>query len=207
MPADPKPEKQSKTTPKPRGPVNYLAFAEYEPGAWALVAYDRESSSVYALRKELRQELSDAQAEGGRPVSVGTKLVIIPTAQAHIIEAAQRVEVKETYQTVKLKDVAVLSSLFQERVPLSPEAEVAARMGAGEPPELEPEAEQAAGAAHAAALAAEAGARQGQALPLDPDDDEDHGNPDIDPATGLSRRPASEARPEDEGRTVFPVDE
>lgn len=198
---------------KPRGPVSYIAFAEIRPGWWALVAAGRESSSVYALRRELREELSAAQAEAGEQVTDAHTLVILPLDQAHVVEAAQTITVKETFTKTSLKPAPPLSSLITGPKQLGPEAAIAERMGAGAPaPEgagpgdLSPEDAERADAAAQAALAAAADARAAQVPPVDPEDDEEASNPDIDPATGLSRRPASEARPEDEGRTVFPVD-
>lgn len=202
---------------KKRGPVKYLAFAEIKPDVWALVANNREASSVYTLRKELRAEVSAAQAESGQAVDPGVTLVIIPLDQAHIVEAAQQITVEEKFTKTELREPAPLGELLAP-VQLDPEAAVAARMSGGLVPdgaiavgpdipveEASPGA-QAADRAARAALQAEAGARASQVLPVDPDDDEDRGNPDIDSATGLSKRPASEARPEDEGRTIFPAD-
>jgi hypothetical protein len=219
------PKKEATTEQKKRGPVKYLAFAEIKPDVWALVANNREASSVYALRKELRAEVSAAQADSGVAVDTGVMLVIIPLDQAHIVEAAQQITVEETFTKTELREPAPLGDLLAP-VQLDPEAAVAARMGAGPVPEgavttfpaavvsgeqaaemLAPFSGGPGAEAAQAALSAEAAARATQVMPVDPDDDEaDRGNPDIDPATGLSRRPASEARPEDEGRTVFPID-
>lgn len=218
-------KKQEKADKKPRGPVRYIAFAEIRHDVWALVANGREASSVYTLRRELREEIAAAQADAGAPMP-GIPLVIIPLDQAHIVEAEQQITVKETFTKKQLREPAPLGSLLAPQQ-LDPEAEVAARMGSEPAPpeaiapgpdraatpaeaardralaeagEIEPGAE-----AAQAALVAEAAARTAAVLPPDPDD-EDVRNPDTDPATGLSRRSAAEARPEDEGRTVFPID-
>jgi hypothetical protein len=47
-------------------------------------------------------------------------------------------------------------------------------------------------------------AAEREAEPMDPDDDEGP-QPDVDPATGLSRKDPSVVNPEDEGTTVFPI--
>lgn len=203
-------KKEATSEAKKRGPVKYLAFAEIRPDVWALVANNREASSVYTLRKELRAEVSAAQAESGATVDPGVMLVIIPLDQAHIVEAAQQITVEEKFTKTELREPAPLGELLAP-VQLDPEAAVAARMSGGLVPdgaiaEGPPAFEGPGAEAAQAALAAEAGARASQVLPVDPDDDEERGNPDIDSATGLSKRPASEARPEDEGRTIFPPD-
>lgn len=203
------------TAAKPRGPVNYLAFAELAPGWWALVAADREASSVHQLRKELRVEIGEAQEDAGVDVTDATRMVIIPADRAYVVEAVREVTVRETFHKVQLDDAAVqpLTSMVTGPAPSAgSEADVSARMAAGPaPPDAPPQAAAAVAepepgaAAAAAALAAEAGARAAQVPPGDPDDEDDL-SPDTDPRTGTSRRTAAQATPADEGRTVFPID-
>lgn len=205
--ADPKPTKAdaAKADPKPRGPVKYLAMAELSPGRWAIMGEPgREASSVYTLRKELRAELDAAAEATGAPTGDVNDLIIIPLDQAHIVRAAREMEVRETFTKTTLKAGPDIATLM---VPVESEADVAARMAAGPvpdgavvPPDSPPDP--VAEAAHRAAMAAEAAARA--AMPADP---EAELPPDVDPDTLLSRRTADQAVPEDEGRTVFPMDE
>lgn len=207
---DPKPK-----AAKPRGPVRYIAFGEITPGWWALMAADREAANVYELRKALRAELNDAQAEAGVQVTDELALVIIPIEQAHVVGATRKVAVTETFEKITLQDGPPLASMLAGPQPApETEADVAARMAAGAPqaaaePGTEPVMDDAAAQAAERALAAarrvdpSAGADAPRAVPAP----RAPINPDIDPETGLSRRSAAQARPEDEGTVVFPLDD
>lgn len=198
---------------KPRGPVSYVAFVEAANGLWLRVG-PRGASSVYALRKELLVELREKLSIHGT-----TRMVIVPTAQAHIVAHEHEVIERDIFTPAKLDVAEVPDMPDMPQVIALPDAGDVPPSGMIEPligdelpdrdatPE-EAERDAAAAAASQAALAAEAAAREGQVLPVDPDDDdEDARNPDVDPSTGISRRSAAEATPADEGRTVFPIDE
>jgi hypothetical protein len=164
-------------TKKSERSVSYLAFLEVAPGWWRCIP-ELSATSVYALRRELVARYPEAST-----------LAILPVAKAHVVSYA-----KETVQMDLFKPATIAPA---EETP--------------EPPPWhdpgDPDAEHAAERALEAATAAEAEVRAATPPPpVDPDDDE---TPEdgVDPETGLSRRPASEARPEDEGSTVFPVDE
>jgi hypothetical protein len=203
---------KAKADKKERGPVKYLALAEVTPGRWAIMGDPgREATSVYTLRREVRAELDAAAAATGT-LAGSHRLIIVPLDQAHIVEASVEMEVRETFTKATLDpgpDPATLAGLVAPPQ-AETEADVAARMAAGTPPEgaivgaPDVVAEPGAAAAHAAVVA-EGAARAAQVPPVDPDDD-DGPNPDIDPLTGVSRRTAAEARPEDEANTVFPID-
>jgi hypothetical protein len=214
--------------------VAYVAFAELRPGWWALIA-DRESSSVYALRKQLRAEIAQAQLEAGVAESSAHNLLIVPKEHAHFVEVSQQVKVEETFTKVQ-PEPADLASMIAGPEPVETEADIAARMGSEPaPPEaiVGPDkgevvaetyvppnvaaadaqdaaaADLAADTAAQAAVNAEAAARAAAVPPADPDDDETEftGNPDVDPLTGVSRRTAAESTPADEGTVIFPIDE
>jgi hypothetical protein len=192
---------------KERGPVKYLAFAEIAPGHWVVMGEPgREATSVHALRKEIRAELSAATEQAGRTPE-SHNLVLVPIDRAHIITAAHEVEVRETFRKATLSAGPDLSTVIRQE---ETEADVAARMAAGpvppgaieEPPAppvveapvvpdapLDAAAERRAEAERIAAAAA-------ASVP-----------PDVDPNTLLSKRTAAEATALDEGRTVFPMDE
>lgn len=186
---------------KPRGPVNYLAFVEREDGSWWLAAADRESSSALKLRGELLAEL---EAEGYAPDT--TRMVIMQTSLAQVVEHKRETIVKDTFKKTELTAGDASITPPPPLPPADTEAGLAARAAASPAP---PDAIVGAGEAAAqAAHAAEAEARAAAVPPLDPDDDEREftGNPDLDPVTGISRRSASEATPADEGNTVFPIE-
>lgn len=207
---------------KKRGPVKYHAFAELAPGWWALVAADREASSQVVLRRELRAEIQDAQAEAGVQITDSVQLVIVPSDRAYVVTATRTMTVTETFAKSKLSAAAPIASMIagppQPHAPT--EAELAARAGAGppppgadepQPPSAPPLPQQgnaadmaAAERAHAAAIAAGSARAPGVA----PDEQTTAATPAfiVDDDDGLAKRPASQARPDDEGRTVFPLD-
>lgn len=187
VPAKPK-------TAKKRGPIDYLAFTQIG-NRWFLV-FDDQAANVYALRKLLVEKMG-----------AGIALVIIPKGLAHIVGHERTVIVKDAFEP---GPELVVTNPWEAPVHAAEHLPNEGGLPLVAPEELEPidpAAAAMAARAAAAAQAAEEAARSGQVPPIDPDDDEDGHDPDRDPATGLSRRTAAEARPEDEGRTVFPVDE
>jgi len=183
-----------------RGPVNYLAFVEGEGGFWWLAAADAEATSVYTLRKEIIRQL---ESEGSLPDKL--RIVIVPTGQAHVVEHTREIIQKDSFSATKLRADDAGVSAPPPLPPAGTEAGIAARSAALTPPDgaIVGIGE----AAAAAAAAAEAAGRAASVMPVDPDDDEaEYRNPDVDPITGISRRPASQATPADEGRTVFPIE-
>lgn len=196
------PPKESKPAEdkKARGPVNYMVFVENDDGSWWLAAADRESSSAQKLRGDLLTEL---EAAGHSPDY--TRLVIIQTSLAQVVEHKKEVIEKHTFTRTKLTGDDASIEPPATLPPAGTEAGIAARAAASPAPAgalVDP----AEAAAHAAVVA-EAAERAASVPPVDPDDDEERGNPDLDPTTGLTRRTAAQARPEDEGRTVFPIEE
>lgn len=189
------PKTEKPPEPKKRGPVLYLAFAQLD-GRWYLVANEREATSVYQLRKELVDQIGP-----------GIGLVIIPQKQAHVVRHRRKTTTTDTFDGAVPLDVVMGPG--EEAVAahelLMQRAEEVGGMALGIP-DLPPAVAAAAAEAAAAAQAAEEAARAAAVPPVDPDDDEPR-DPDIDPVTGLSRRSASEARPEDEGRVIFPLDD
>lgn len=217
---------------KERGPVSYLAFIEADDGRWWLAAADREATSVQKLRAELLDEL---EAAGHTPST--TRMVLVPTAVANVIEHEREVITKDTFRKGELTrgDASIEPPALMP--PASTEAGIAARAAATPAPPgalVDPgdpagsvvsetpvggipsgwdggstySPDDPASQAAQAAAKAETDARRAAVPPVDPDDDEAEftRNPDIDPATGLSRRTAAQATPADEGRTVFPIE-
>lgn len=200
---DPAPE------PKDRGPVKYIAFAEVTPGHWVLMGEaGREATSVNVLRKEVRAELDAANDAAGLPPNDAHNLVIVPFDRAHIVTAARETEVRETFKKATLEPGPDLTTVI---LPMVTEADVAARMAGGTPPP------------GAVVMPTADPPPHADAPPIDPTGDPDdmaaarraeaeaiaaaQTNPDVDPDTLLSRRTADQAVPEDEGNTVFPMDE
>lgn len=192
--------KTDKAEKKARGPVNYMAFVEGEGGFWWLAAADREATSAFALRKELIAEL---EYEGSVPDRV--RIVIIQSSLAHVVEHTREVVQTDKFKATKLASDDAQITAPPPLPPADTNEGVAARAAASPAPAGA--IVSAGDAALAAAVAAEGAGRAAAVMPVDPDDDEEARNPDIDPATGLSRRSADQARPDDEGRTVFPIPE
>lgn len=188
-----------KSEKKERGPVNFLAFVEGEGGHWWLAAADREATSAQKLRTELLAELEEA---GHVPTT--TRMVIVPTATANVIEHTRVIEQRDTFTKATLTADDASPAQPAQLPPAETEAGVSARMAASPAP-ADAIAQPADTVGPHVAAGAESASYDGTGRNLDGDFDEAT-NPDIDPLTGVSRRTAAQATPADEGTTVFPIE-
>jgi hypothetical protein len=178
--------------------VNYLAFVETQQGVW-LRSGPRGASSVYALRRQLLEELRAY-------VSDTTNIVIVPLAQAHVVQHEHVVTERDTFTAAKL-DYADLAAWLQQQADDAQAAALAHLPVADVPGYVVPDLPDDPGPDDDP-IVNDVTPASGPP-PADPDAEDERdfaGNPDLDPATGVSRRAADQATAADEGVTIFPPD-